>query len=76
MAAVFTNLSLNIDKPVDFCLEEFCNSCMLCVKRCPTETLSAKQIDLDDGKCMQMWQRAHTDCGRCISMCPFSRCQK
>jgi len=76
MAAVFTNLPLNIDKPVDFGLEEFCNSCMLCVQRCPTEALSDKQIELDDEKCMQMWQRARTDCGICISVCPFSRCQK
>ncbi|MCK5812256.1 MAG: hypothetical protein KAG94_05120 [Clostridiales bacterium] len=75
-AAILTNATLDVDKPISFGVQEFCNQCMRCVERCPTQALAAKgDIHVSDSKCMDVWLRSRTDCGICIAVCPFSKCK-
>ena len=81
IGAVFTNLELETDKPVDFGLVEFCKRCALCLINCPTNCIShlprivngRRFYKFDDNKCYEMWTKAGTDCGVCIQSCPFTQ---
>ena len=82
IAAVLTNLPLIPDEPADFGLVQFCNSCQKCATNCPVKAISfdEPQIFNDilqwphlEEKCMEMWFKSGTDCGICLSSCPFSQ---
>lgn len=82
MGAVLTNLPLEEDKPIDFGLKEFCNLCGKCAQNCPSGAISKEKPMFEDGtsywlhneaKCMKMWMKVGTDCGICMSSCPFSQ---
>lgn len=49
-ALVVTNLELEIDKPVKFGVEEFCNKCKICAEQCPSGAIS-----LADSPAEQEW---------------------
>ena len=40
LSKVFTNMPLVPDKPIDFGVTEFCNSCGLCAENCPAKAIS------------------------------------
>ncbi|MGL6108002.1 4Fe-4S dicluster domain-containing protein [Romboutsia sp.] len=82
LGVVTTDLELNIDEPVDFGLEDFCNMCKKCSFTCPSQSLSNDfkigptgeynwKIDVES--CYAKWRYLGTDCGMCISACPFSQ---
>lgn len=81
LGAVFTTLKLDIDKPIDFGLDDFCKRCSLCLMNCPSHAISHKPrmvngrqfYKFDDQKCFDMWVKSGTDCGTCIQACPFTQ---
>ncbi len=81
LGAVFTTLVIDYDKPIDFGLTEFCKNCALCLSNCPSNAITHKTRDVngrqfykfDDNKCFGMWINSGTDCGICISSCPFTQ---
>lgn len=82
LGVVTTDLNLEIDEPVDFGLEDFCNICKKCSFNCPSNSLSNDSKLSEDGKynwiinqesCYTKWRYLGTDCGMCISACPFSQ---
>jgi len=81
LGAVFTNLVVNYDKPIDFGLTEFCKKCALCLSNCPSgaikhhpRVVNGRQFyKFDENKCFDMWIKSGTDCGTCISTCPFTQ---
>jgi len=81
LGAVFTNLELDCDSPVDFGLVEFCKHCALCLINCPVNCIShlprmvnGRQFyKFDDNLCFSMWTKSGTDCGICIQSCPFTQ---
>lgn len=83
MGAVLTNLPLIEDGPIDFGLTEFCELCGKCARNCPAKAINnEKEPEIIDGvavwkhketKCMEMWAKVGTDCGICMSSCPFSQ---
>ena len=81
LGAVFTTLEINYDKPVDFGLVEFCNRCALCLSNCPSKAIThlprvvnGRQFyKFDENRCFDMWIKSGTDCGTCISTCPFTQ---
>lgn len=83
MGAVLTNLPLIEDGPIDFGLTEFCKLCGKCARNCPSKAINnEKEPEIIDGvvvwkhketKCMEMWAKVGTDCGICMSSCPFSQ---
>ena len=81
LGAVFTNMELKVDKPVDFGLNEFCKKCALCLINCPSHSIShlprmvnGRQFyKFDDNSCFELWTKGGTDCGICIQSCPFTQ---
>lgn len=81
LGAVFTNLIVNTDKPLDFGLIEFCKKCALCLMNCPSKSITHKPrmvngrqfYKFDDNSCYNLWTKTGTDCGVCIQSCPFTQ---
>ena len=82
LGAVMTDMALAGSEPVDFGLTEFCKRCGKCAENCPTGAIEKGQPSISnehadwtfsDTRCMTMWNRAGTDCGICISSCPFTQ---
>ena len=61
---------------------DFCSVCRKCAEVCPSHAIPSGErapIDdtglrweLDPEACFRLWNRIGTDCGRCMSVCPFS----
>ncbi len=83
IGAVLTNLELIPDEKIDFGLTEFCKLCGICANNCPGKAISkdtepALNNDRiywkhNENACMKMWMKFGTDCGVCMSSCPFSQ---
>jgi ferredoxin len=80
LGAVFTTLEVDTDEPIDFGLTDFCKQCALCLSNCPSQAISHKTrmvngrqfYKFDDNRCYDIWLKSGTDCGTCISACPFT----
>jgi ferredoxin len=81
-AVVTTDMPLISDKPVDLGMKRFCELCNKCSKSCPGQAISHLPPQEENGKkrwriaheeCYKMWRRLGTDCGVCLSVCPFSQ---
>lgn len=82
LGVVTTNLPLEIDEPTDFGMEDFCMMCKKCSFTCPSQSLSNDvkigennkyNWIIDAESCYIKWRYLGTDCGMCISVCPFSQ---
>jgi len=81
LGAVTTDLPLDIDKPIAFGVQDFCESCMKCAENCPsgaiakndkTEIRGIEKWDFNVEQCYSYWRYLGTDCGLCMKVCPFS----
>ena len=82
IGVVSTDLELDVNKkPIDSTITNFCEICKKCAANCPSGAISSvsfrneKNIDpwrIDHEKCFTYWCKAGTDCGRCVTVCPFS----
>jgi reductive dehalogenase len=82
IAVVTTNLALTPSSGVpDRTTIHFCHLCKKCAENCPVSAIpDGPRSDLDgvarwqinSEKCYHFWTISGTDCGRCISVCPFS----
>ncbi len=88
LCKVFTELPLVPDKPVDFGIQRFCETCHACASACPvdairwedrtTETTSISNREgilrwpVDVGRCYLFWQENGMDCSNCIAACPWA----
>ena len=82
ISVVTTNLELVTDKPgYDPSVIDFCNICKKCAEACPSQAISfessqeiegVKRWQINQEKCFTLWCTLGTDCGRCISVCPYS----
>lgn len=83
-SVVTTNLDLAIDLPIDFNLQNFCNSCMKCARECPVSAIPWGDKVMFNG--YEMWKPdveactkyrvqnpAGAGCGRCLKVCHFSK---
>lgn len=82
LGVVTTNLELTADEPLDFGLEDFCELCGNCAMICPGKAISKEaRKDIEGEKrwqiiqenCYNLWRNIGTDCGVCLSGCPFSQ---
>ncbi len=85
---VLTDMPLNIDKPIDYGLTEFCEQCLLCARACPANAISfgertftgvcesnnpgIKKWYVNTEKCLRFWQCNGASCSTCIAACPFT----
>jgi len=80
---VTTSLPLTHDKPIDFGLQNFCESCNKCARECPSGAITAGPKRMFNG--YEIWKsdsqkcatyRITTDggamCGRCMKTCPWN----
>ncbi|MGI6730687.1 MAG: 4Fe-4S dicluster domain-containing protein [Anaerovoracaceae bacterium] len=81
-AAVLTNLPLEVDKPIDFGLQEYCKNCTICAEQCPTQAISYGEKEvyngyeawkMDERKCstFNILNTKGCVCGRCTKFCPW-----
>ncbi len=83
-AVVTTDLPLDIDKPIDFGLQDFCDKCGKCARECPVQAISHGGKEMFNGyekwllkgeKCtgMRVGNQKGSGCGTCIKVCPWNK---
>jgi ferredoxin len=83
-SCVLTNMELEIDGPIDFGLQEYCNNCNICAEQCPSGAVSKVEQILYNGyytwklnseACsnFDVLNKEGCVCGRCTKVCPWTR---
>ena len=81
--AITTDMPLEHDKPIDFGLQKFCESCNKCARECPAGAITAGPKLMFNGyeiwksdsqKCTtyRVTNKAGAMCGRCMKTCPWN----
>lgn len=82
LGVVTTDLELVEDDPVDFGFPEFCEICGICSRTCPGQAIPKEKRSvindehrwqINQENCYERWRSLGTDCGVCLSACPFSQ---
>ena len=73
LGAISTDLPLIADTTQSIGIKEYCKLCMRCKKSCLGKAIMDDVADFNGDKCFTMWQKIGTDCGVCLSSCPFSQ---
>jgi ferredoxin len=69
------------DAKPDYSVIEFCTICKKCADSCPSRAISFNDREIINGvnrwqinqeACFTLWCNLGTDCGRCVSVCPYS----
>ena len=79
-----TDLPMEIDKPIDFGLQYFCNNCFKCARECPCDAITWGDKVTFNG--YEMWKPdvercaryrltnpRGLACGRCMKTCPLNK---
>ncbi len=82
IAVVTTDMPLETDMAtIDRSVTEFCTHCKKCAVNCPSDSISYNDRETIDGtlrwkinqeSCFAFWTKTGTDCGRCMSVCPYA----
>jgi len=83
-AIVTTDMPLDIDRPIDFGLQDFCQKCGKCAEHCPSQAISYGDKIMHNGyekwgndveKCtaMRVGNPNGSGCGTCIKVCPWNK---
>ena len=82
LGVVTTDLPLLVDGRVPRPdMLDFCRTCKKCAENCPSRAIpfdDRREVDgalrwqIDAVKCFHYWNVIGTDCGRCLSVCPYS----
>jgi reductive dehalogenase len=82
ISVVTTNLPVSYSSGIpDRTTLHFCQLCNKCARVCPSNAIAEgprKNVDgterwqINSEKCYHFWTTSGTDCGRCITACPFS----
>jgi ferredoxin len=82
LAVVTTEMPLVADeRSFDYTMIDFCARCRKCAEICPAQAIPSGDREMIDGvrrwqidqeACFTLWCQMGTDCGRCVSVCPYS----
>ena len=80
LAAVVTDMPLEVDTPDEFGADEFCQSCQICTDQCPPAAITdhkhmvrgVEKWYVDFDKCIPYFGET-MGCAICIAVCPWSR---
>jgi len=75
---------MEIDQPIDFGLQDFCQQCRKCARECPCNAIpfgpkvmfngyEIWKADVDKCTKYRVTQAKGSACGRCMKMCPWNR---
>jgi epoxyqueuosine reductase len=80
LSAVITDMPLVPGNPQRYGIDEFCQSCQLCQRRCPANAISNEKqmvrgvsrwyVDFD--KCIPVFAERRA-CGICLAVCPWAK---
>lgn len=81
---VTTDFPVEVDRPIDFGLQDFCSQCRKCARECPCNAITFGPKIMFNGyeiwkadieKCTRyrVTQKKGSACGRCMKMCPWNR---
>jgi len=82
LGIVTTNMELIPDEAADFGLTKFCILCRKCAETCSSNAIPTTSGEITNGHvkweinaeaCYKKWRSLGTDCGICLSSCPFSQ---
>ena len=79
-----TDIPLEVDKPIDFGLQYFCNNCLKCARECPCDAIpfgdkvmfNAYEIwkpDVERCTRYRLTNPKGAACGRCMKTCPINK---
>ena len=79
-----TDIPLEVDKPIDFGLQYFCQNCLKCARECPVNAIPFKDKVMFNG--YEIWKpdverctryrvtnQKGSACGRCMKTCPLNK---
>lgn len=79
-----TDMPLEVDKPIDFGLQKFCNNCLKCARECPCDAIPFGDKIMFNG--YEIWKPdverctryrvtnpKGSACGRCMKTCPINK---
>ncbi|MDP2935335.1 MAG: reductive dehalogenase [Dehalococcoidia bacterium] len=80
LGAVSTDLPLEVDRPVDLGIQDFCEKCSKCARHCPTGAIpekktwvrSVRKWQVDGERCVETFSKSF-GCGMCIRHCPWNK---
>ena len=81
LGAVSTDMPLLKSEPSLFKIKDFCELCGRCAKLCPANAISkeaplteynVERWQIRQELCFKKWIEFGTDCGICVTSCPFS----
>jgi epoxyqueuosine reductase QueG len=83
IAVITTDAPLVVDNPskVAQSMIEFCHFCKKCATICPGRAIPSGDREIEDGAlrwkidseaCFSYWAVSGTDCGRCMTVCPYA----
>ncbi|MGD2216174.1 MAG: reductive dehalogenase domain-containing protein [Gemmatimonadales bacterium] len=82
LAVVTTEMPLLTgERSFDYTVIDFCRHCKKCAEICPAAAIPSgdreliggvRRWQIDQEACFTLWCRLGTDCGRCVSVCPYS----
>lgn len=86
-AFVTTNLPMEIDRPIDLGVNEFCRDCKICAEICPSSSISFeannekmvtrgyRHWEINQTSCYNYWMQSMggLGCRLCLIACPYSR---
>lgn len=83
-AAVYTDLPMEADKPIDFGLQDYCANCHICYDACRSKAICKGEKTLHNGYVTWVLDRERCSafeghqvygagCGRCTRVCPWNR---
>jgi epoxyqueuosine reductase len=86
---VITDLPLEPDRSIETGATAFCETCGKCADVCPSRAIprgprsfepagdfsnrGVRQWQADHRKCFEFWSKCGTNCGLCLSACPFNK---
>lgn len=88
LCKVLTDMPLTPDKPIEFGVETFCETCKKCATQCPSNAISTGERSWagyrynnpgtfkwynDHIKCIKFWHKSGTACMNCVAVCPFTK---
>ena len=83
LAVVTTELELPETRSLqNWHMENFCRICKKCADNCPSNSITQgdeptsrgfRHWNIDQEKCFSYWKTIGSDCGMCISVCPYTK---